>query len=186
MPASYTDATLTNLDIPINVTWRFHTGSSGSYYVSGGVSTLAYVDEKYTNTSYRQEVKGNIMYDAPEESVVTYKVENVEVVKELEPSPSNAFDVAGRLNLMNASFAEDQQPIDEHCTCYTCCTFSRAYLRHLIVAKEMLAATLLSIHNLHTLLQLARDLRQAILEGRLQTFADAAMDKLNIPRTPER
>lgn len=100
MPASYTDATLTNLDIPINVTWRFHTGSSGSYYVSGGVSTLAYVDEKYTNTSYRQEVKGNIMYDAPEESVVTYKVENVEVVKELEPSPSNAFDVAGRLNLM--------------------------------------------------------------------------------------
>ena len=100
MPASYTDATLTNLDIPINVTWRFHTGSSGSYYVSGGVSTLAYVDEKYTNTSYRQEVQANVMFDSPDKSMVTYKIENVEVVKELEPSPSNAFDVAGRLNLM--------------------------------------------------------------------------------------
>lgn len=100
MPASYTDATLTNLDIPINVTWRFHTAGSGSYYVSGGVSTLAYVDEKYTNTSYRQEVQANVMFDSPDKSMVTYKIENVEVVKELEPSPSNAFDVAGRLNLM--------------------------------------------------------------------------------------
>lgn len=99
---------------------------------------------------------------------------------------NSAMTMSGRLNLMNATFAEDQRPIDEQCSCYTCCTFSRAYLRHLIVAKEMLAATLLSIHNLHTLLQLARDLRQAILEGRLQTFADEAMDKLNIPRTPER
>ena len=99
---------------------------------------------------------------------------------------NSAMTMSGRLNLMNASFAEDQRPIDEHCTCYTCRTFTRAYLRHLIVAKEMLAATLLSIHNLHTLLQLARDLRQAILEGRLQAFADAAMAKLNIPRTPER
>jgi queuine tRNA-ribosyltransferase len=44
-------------------------------------------------------------------------------------------------------------------------------LRHLIVAKEMLAATLLSVHNLHTLLQLARDMRQAIFEGRFERFA---------------
>lgn len=99
---------------------------------------------------------------------------------------NSAMTMSGRLNLMNATFAEDQRPIDEQCHCYTCRTFTRAYLRHLIVAKEMLAATLLSIHNLHTLLQLARDLRQAILEGRLQTFADEAMAKLSIPRTPER
>jgi len=99
---------------------------------------------------------------------------------------NSAMTMSGRLNMMNATFAEDRRPIDEQCTCYTCRTFTRAYLRHLIVAKEMLAATLLSIHNLHTLLQLARDLRQAILEGRLQAFADEAMAKLNIPRTPER
>ena len=92
----------------------------------------------------------------------------------------------GRLNLMNAGFAEDHRPIDEECSCYTCRTFTRAYLRHLIVAKEMLASTLLSIHNLHTLLELARNLRQAIIEGRLQSFADEAMAKLEIARTKEK
>ena len=77
----------------------------------------------------------------------------------------------GRLNLMNAVFARDHAPIDAGCACYTCQHFTRAYLRHLIVAKEMLAGTLISIHNIHTLLQLVRDARQAILEGRYQTFA---------------
>lgn len=92
----------------------------------------------------------------------------------------------GRLNLMNATFAEDERPIDETCGCYTCRTFTRAYLRHLIVAKEMLSATLLSIHNLHTLVQLAKNMRVAISEGRLQSFADEYMAGLKIPRTPQR
>lgn len=77
----------------------------------------------------------------------------------------------GRLNLVNAAYARDGNPIDENCRCYTCLNFSRAYLRHLIIAKEMLSATLLSIHNLHTLLQLARQMRQAILERRFESFA---------------
>ncbi len=75
----------------------------------------------------------------------------------------------GRLNVRNARFARDERPLDPQCTCYTCRTFSRAYLRHLVVAKEMLAATLLSIHNIHTLTHLAQEMRQALLEGR---FAD--------------
>lgn len=79
----------------------------------------------------------------------------------------------GRLNLKNAAFAPDKAPIDEGCGCYTCSTFSRAYLRHLIIAKEMLSATLLSIHNLHTLIQLARDMRAAILENQFESFAAA-------------
>lgn len=82
-----------------------------------------------------------------------------------------AFSQSGRINLVNATFAADPRPIDEACACYTCQHFSRAYLRHLITAKEMLAATLLSIHNLFTLLQLARDMRQAILAGRFDAFA---------------
>lgn len=76
-----------------------------------------------------------------------------------------------RLNLVNAPYARDFNPIDEVCTCYTCRNFSRAYLRHLIVVKEMLSATLLSIHNLHTLIQLAGELRLAILEGEFDQFA---------------
>ncbi len=77
----------------------------------------------------------------------------------------------GRLNLMNAVHLRDQRPIDEGCACYTCRNFTRAYLRHLIVAKEMLAATLISIHNLYMLLQLVRDARQAIIEGGFDAFA---------------
>jgi queuine tRNA-ribosyltransferase len=77
----------------------------------------------------------------------------------------------GRLNMMNAIYAHDSRPIDEECSCYTCQNFSRAYLRHLIVAKEMLAATLLSIHNVHVLLELARSMRQAIIDGAFEGMA---------------
>jgi queuine tRNA-ribosyltransferase len=77
----------------------------------------------------------------------------------------------GRLNLVNATFARDPRPIDSACGCYTCQNFNRAYLRHLAISKEMLSATLLSIHNLFTLLDLARDIRQAILEDRFADFA---------------
>jgi queuine tRNA-ribosyltransferase len=78
----------------------------------------------------------------------------------------------GRINLMNAVHARDPRPIDENCSCYTCTHFSRAYLRHLIVAKEMLAATLISIHNIATLVFLVQDARKAILEGTFEQFAE--------------
>lgn len=76
-----------------------------------------------------------------------------------------AFSPEGRLNLMNATYARDERPIDPTCDCYTCRTFSRAYLRHLIVAKELLAGTLLSIHNLRALIRLMETMRRAIQEG---------------------
>ena len=85
---------------------------------------------------------------------------------------ASAMTRTGRLNLMNATFAHDKGPIEAGCPCYTCRTFTRAYLRHLIVAKEMLAATLISIHNLTVLLRLVIDSRQAIFEGRFDRFAD--------------
>jgi queuine tRNA-ribosyltransferase len=80
-----------------------------------------------------------------------------------------AFSPEGRLNLMNAAFARDQHPIDESCGCYTCRTFTRAYLRHLIVAKELLVGTLLSIHNLHTMISLVGDMRSAIIDGTFES-----------------
>ncbi len=79
-----------------------------------------------------------------------------------------AMTTSGRLNLMNATFTSDEQPIDPTCDCYTCRTFSRAYLRHLIVAREMLAASLLSIHNIHTLIRTITDLREDILKNGLK------------------
>jgi queuine tRNA-ribosyltransferase len=84
---------------------------------------------------------------------------------------------SGRLNLVNAAYAHDPAPIEDGCSCYTCLNFSRAYLRHLIIAKEMLSATLLSIHNLHSLLQLMREIRQAILENNFEQFAEEFLSK---------
>jgi len=76
-----------------------------------------------------------------------------------------AFSPEGRLNLMNASFARDERPIDPFCDCYTCRMFTRAYIRHLIIAKELLAGTLLSIHNLRALIRLMDEIRTAIIDG---------------------
>ena len=77
----------------------------------------------------------------------------------------SAFAPEGRLNLMNAAFSRDERPIDATCDCYTCKTFTRAYIRHLIVAKELLAGTLLSIHNLRALIRLMEEIRVYVLEG---------------------
>jgi len=77
----------------------------------------------------------------------------------------SAFSPEGRLNLMNAAFARDDRPIDETCDCYTCKTFTRAYIRHLIVAKELLAGTLISIHNLRALISLMEEIRTYIAGG---------------------
>ena len=67
-----------------------------------------------------------------------------------------AFSSEGRLNLRNARFARDFGPLDPACTCSTCTEYSRAYLRHLVSTKEMLGAILLTVHNLHFLLDLTR------------------------------
>lgn len=77
----------------------------------------------------------------------------------------------GRINLRNAQFKTDRKPLAVDCTCYTCTHFSRAYLRHLVQAKEILAHILLTIHNVHFLFDLVRQIREAIANGRFRQFA---------------
>jgi queuine tRNA-ribosyltransferase len=77
----------------------------------------------------------------------------------------------GRLNIANARYSSEKSPIDASCSCYTCRNFSSAYIRHLVLAKEILGATLLTIHNLSILLSLMNDIRQAIINGRFTQFA---------------
>jgi queuine tRNA-ribosyltransferase len=84
----------------------------------------------------------------------------------------------GRMNMMNAQYARDERPISETCNCYTCQTHSRAYIRHLIQSREMLSGTLLSIHNIHTLLNLAGRLREAIMAGDYNGFAQGYLANL--------
>ncbi|MBS0016917.1 MAG: tRNA guanosine(34) transglycosylase Tgt [Arthrospira sp. SH-MAG29] len=76
--------------------------------------------------------------------------------------------VAGeRWNLKNAQFREDFRPLDPSCPCYTCQNFSRAYISHLVRAKELLAYTLLSIHNVTELIRFTTRIRDAILSDRM-------------------
>ncbi len=79
----------------------------------------------------------------------------------------------GRINMRNQQYAADPRPIEEGCTCYACTHFSRAYVRHLVKASEILGHYLLSVHNLHMLLTLMREMRAAILEGRFTDYAAA-------------
>ena len=81
-----------------------------------------------------------------------------------------AFSSEGRLNLRNARFAHDHTPLDTECTCATCTTYTRAYLRHLVTTKEMLGAILLTEHNLHYLIDLMRRAREAIVAGTYAAF----------------
>jgi queuine tRNA-ribosyltransferase len=78
-----------------------------------------------------------------------------------------------RLNLNNAKFRQDSLPLDETCHCYTCENFSRAYIRHLVKANEILAHVLLSTHNVHFLINLAKELRHSIVKGRVKEFVNA-------------
>jgi queuine tRNA-ribosyltransferase len=80
------------------------------------------------------------------------------------------FTSAGRLNIKNAQYAEDDRPPDPECGCYTCRTCSRAYLRHLYIAGEINAATLNTLHNLHFYLDTLRRIRDAIAFGRFESF----------------
>jgi queuine tRNA-ribosyltransferase len=80
------------------------------------------------------------------------------------------FTSRGRINISNAQYAEDEGPVDPDCECYTCRTFSRAYLRHLSRANEINAATLNTLHNLHFYLDTLRRIRESLRFGRFETF----------------
>ena len=85
---------------------------------------------------------------------------------------SAAMTRTGRLNMRKSEYTKDMGPIQPGCDCYCCTHFDRAYIRHLCVAKEILASTLLTIHNLHLLVSLMREIRSAIFENRFSEWAD--------------
>ncbi|MCR8968721.1 tRNA guanosine(34) transglycosylase Tgt [Facklamia sp. 7083-14-GEN3] len=93
----------------------------------------------------------------------------------------------GRLVVKNAKYARDYNPIDPKCDCYTCRNYSRAYIRHLMKSQETFGLRLTSIHNTYFLLQLMRDVRQAIREDNLLEFRQAFREEYgyNKPNAPE-
>lgn len=89
------------------------------------------------------------------------------------------FSDEGRKIIKNKEFEEDFRPLDTNCTCYACQNHTRAYIRHLFKMKEATASTLMSIHNIHYLINLMKQTRQAILEDRFDEFYDDKMKKIS-------
>ena len=85
---------------------------------------------------------------------------------------ANLFTHKGVVNLNNAKYARDPRPIEEGCGCPACRSFSRAYLRHLFKAGEMLAMRMAVLHNLYFYNKLTEEIREALEEGRFEKFAD--------------
>ena len=84
----------------------------------------------------------------------------------------NAFTRDGKMNLRNLKFREDFTPIESDCDCYTCKHYTRAYIRHLLVANEQLAGRLLSIHNIRFLIRLTEDLREVIKNDNILEYRE--------------
>jgi queuine tRNA-ribosyltransferase len=92
----------------------------------------------------------------------------------------SAITWSGRLNLRNARFARDARPLDEGCPCSACTRFSRAYIRHLVNQQELLGLRLLTLHNLHFLLDLTAAARAAVVGGNLASFKTSALERLSL------
>ncbi|MBN2369035.1 MAG: tRNA guanosine(34) transglycosylase Tgt [Vicinamibacteria bacterium] len=90
------------------------------------------------------------------------------------------FTREGRLSIRNARFRSDDRPPDPSCGCYTCRSFSRAYLRHLHVAGEMTAAILMTLHNVAFYLDTLRQIRQSIRAGRFEEFRETTLRSLAV------
>ena len=84
----------------------------------------------------------------------------------------------GKINLFNAKYELDERPIEEGCQCPACCRYSRAYIRHLLKAKEMLGMRLCVLHNLYFYNTMMTEIREAIEEGRYQAYKKEKLDKM--------
>jgi len=90
-----------------------------------------------------------------------------------------AFTSSGKMTVRNSPYIEDFLPLDRECGCYTCKNFSRAYLRHLFNAEEILGLRLVSLHNIHFYLELMRKIREAVRQDRFAEFKKQFLDSYN-------
>lgn len=91
----------------------------------------------------------------------------------------NAFTRHGKINLKNAKYKEDYTPLEDHCDCYTCKHYTKSYIRHLLIADEMLGGTLLSIHNIRFLIKLTEDIRKNIDKEKFIEFKNKFIKEFN-------
>lgn len=95
------------------------------------------------------------------------------------------FTKYGRLVIKNASYAEDDRPLDEDCECYVCRNYKRGYIRHLFKAEEILGGRLATYHNLYFLLKLMKNARKAILEGKFKEYKEEFIKNYSMGKESE-
>ncbi|MCK9426017.1 MAG: tRNA guanosine(34) transglycosylase Tgt [Ignavibacteriaceae bacterium] len=96
---------------------------------------------------------------------------------------SYLFTSTGILSMRNNKYKNEFSPVDEACDCYTCKNFTRAYLRHLFIAKEVLALELASVHNLHFYLNLVTEARKNIINGTFKSWKEEILPKISHQKT---
>ena len=160
-------------------------------YAVGGLSVGETHEEMYrildvTNHALPREKPRYLMGVGMPENLVEGISRGVDMFDCVLPTRNgrngNLLTPGGRINIKNARFERDFSPIDETCDCYACKNYTRAYIRHLYRAGEILAARLCSWHNLRFLVRLVSDARRAILEDRYPEFL---AEKLSAPRSEE-
>ncbi len=93
---------------------------------------------------------------------------------------ANVFTWNGTLSMRNAKYKDDFYPLDQNCDCYTCRNYTRAYLRHLFIAEEILALELASIHNLYFYLELVMQARKHIISGDYSDWKNRTIKNISI------
>jgi len=99
IPSGQTQADLVDIDLPLNLTWKFLIRKSACYYLAGGISSVIYLSENYTSTSYTQKMVSTVEIDNGVPDVV-YQLENVKSVEQETEAPLSTFDFAGRINII--------------------------------------------------------------------------------------
>lgn len=148
-------------------------------YALGGLSVG---EDKETRSQIVTETRGFLPDDKPvylmgvgsPEDLVESVILGVDMFDCVMPTRNarngTLFTSKGKMVIKNARYLDDERPIDENCRCYTCANYSRAYLRHLFLAKEILAYRLNTTHNLYYYTHLMSDIRKAIKEDKVDTF----------------
>jgi len=158
-------------------------------YAIGGLSVgetkpLMYEVVEYTAAAMPEDAPRYLMGVGTPEDLVEGVMMGVDMFDCVMPTRNartgTLFTSFGKLNIRNAKYAEDERPIDPECGCYACRNFTRAYLRHLFHAGEILALRLNTLHNLHYYLGLMGDIRQAVEQDRYMEFRKGFYNKREV------
>lgn len=155
-------------------------------YSIGGVSVGESKEEMYEAIDYTipylpEDKPRYLMGIGTPDAIIEAAIRGVDMYDCVLPTRiarnGTAMTHSGRVTVRNAVYAEDFSPLDPDCSCYTCRNYTRAYLRHLIKASEILGMRLLSYHNLHFLIEITQNMREAIKNDELLDYRNYFFEK---------